>query len=666
MTKVALLIGVSEYEPGLTPLPSAVRDVEAMRQVLANPEMGGFAATDITVLPNPDRQTMEDAIYTLFANRQKDDLLLFYFSGHGVVDDGGEFYFASRSTRKDQGRLVPPTAVAAGSVQGWMQQSRSQRQVMILDSCFSGAFAKGVTAKDSGSVNVEQFLGGKGRAILTASTSTQYAFAHEGFDLSVYTHYLVEGIRTGGADRDNDGFIAVDELHDYASSKVKEAAPAMTPEFYPVKDGYRILLAKSPKDDPKLKYRKEVERRAPQGRFTIPARRLLNSLRGQLGLLPDVAEAIEAEVLQPFREYQRKLQEYEQTLIETLQGENPLSQYTLNDLKDYQQYLALLDADVAPIESKLLGQSLETPVIEPATVLQPQPNSATYFEFEVVTVNAEGKDKSRSPGRAQYFTEDLGNDVALEMVAIPASEFLMGAAANEQSASDDEMPQHRVKVPEFWMGKFAVTQSQWRQVAGLPKVKLALNPGPSYSKGAKRPVETVSWEEAVEFCDRLSHKTGNYYRLPSEAEWEYACRARTVRLSAQVEATTPFYFGETITTDLVNCNGTNPYGNAPEGEYREQTTEVGAFPPNGFGLYDMHGNVFEWCADPWHDNYQDAPTDGSVWTTNGNNERRVIRGGSWDYNPWSCRSAYRIRYAPGYTYYFIGFRVVCSAPRTLA
>jgi len=667
MTKVALLIGVSEYEPGLTSLPSAVRDVEAMRQVLANPEMGGFATADITVLPNPDRQTMADAIYNLFANRQKDDLVLFYFSGHGVVDDSGEFYFATRSTRKDHGRLVPPTAVDAQSVQRWMEQSRSQRQVIMLDSCFSGAFAKGVTAKDSGSVNVEQFLGGRGRAILTAATSTQYAFAQNGFDLSVYTHYLVEGIRTGGADLDDDGSITVDELHTYASGKVKEASPAMTPKFYPVEEGYKIILAKSPKDDPKLKYRKEVERRAPQGRFTIPARRLLNSLRGQLGLSVEAAEMIEAEVLQPFREYQRKLQEYEQTLIEALQLENPLSQDALNDLKDYQQHLALLDVDVAPIAAKRLGQFFDTPAIDSATSLQPQPDPTTYFEFEVVTVNAKGKEKSRSPGRARFFTEDLGNGVTLNMVAIPAGEFLMGATANERFTYDRETPQHRVKVPEFWMGKFAVTQAQWRQVAGWPKVNLALNPDPSNFKASKRPVETVSWFEAMEFCDRLSLfagsrlsvKTSKPYRLPSEAEWEYACRAGT---------TTPFYFGETITSDLVNYKGTNIYGNgnAFEGEDRGQTTKVGAFPPNGFGLYDMHGNVEEWCADPWHDNYQGAPSDGSVWTTNGNNESRVLRGGSSSQIPQNCRSASRCYIDLRRTINYLGFRIVCSAPRTLA
>jgi uncharacterized caspase-like protein len=246
MAKIALLIGVSEYEPGLDGLPSAVNDVAAMQQVLTNPGMGEFADADVTVLPNPNRQAMEDAIYNLFANRQREDLVLLYFSGHGMVDDGGEFYFASRLTRKEQGRLVPTTATAARSVCSWMEGSRSQHKVIILDSCFSGAFAKGVKAKDSGSVNPAQFLGSKGTAILTASTSTQYALTQEGFDLSIYTHYLVEGIRTGGADQDDDGFIGMEELHIYASSKVKEAAPAMTPEFYPVKEGYKILLAKSP------------------------------------------------------------------------------------------------------------------------------------------------------------------------------------------------------------------------------------------------------------------------------------------------------------------------------------------------------------------------------------------------------------------------------------
>ena len=358
MAKIALLIGVSDYESGLDGLPAAVNDAIAMQQVLTNPNMGEFADAAVTVLQNPDRQVMEDAIYNLFVNRQKEDLVLLYFSGHGVLDDGGEFYFASRFTRKDQGRLVPTTAVAARSVQGWLEQSRSQRKVIILDSCFSGAFAKGVKAKDSGSVNPERFLGGRGTAILTASTSTQYALTQDGFDLSVYTHYLVAGIRTGGADQDNDGFIGMEELHTYASSKVREAAPAMTPEFYPVKEGYKILLAKSPKDDPRLKYRKEAERRSASGRFTIPAKQLLISLRRDFGISNEVAEAIEAEVLKPYQEYQRKLQAYRTTLQDSLQEEEALSDETRTDLIDYRNHLGLKVEDAELIERELLGKPL--------------------------------------------------------------------------------------------------------------------------------------------------------------------------------------------------------------------------------------------------------------------------------------------------------------------
>jgi formylglycine-generating enzyme required for sulfatase activity len=179
---------------------------------------------------------------------------------------------------------------------------------------------------------------------------------------------------------------------------------------------------------------------------------------------------------------------------------------------------------------------------------------------------------------------------------------------------------------------------------------------PSRFSGAKRPVERVSWHDAVSFCAKISEKTGKNYRLPSEAEWEYACRAGT---------TTPFHFGETITTDLVNYNGNHTYGSAPKGQYRKQTTDVGSFPANQFGLYDMHGNVWEWCQDNWHDNYNGAPSDGSAWLNNNDNSYRLLRGGAWDYVSHNCRSASRSRYPPDYADGSFGFRVVCGgAART--
>ena len=269
---------------------------------------------------------------------------------------------------------------------------------------------------------------------------------------------------------------------------------------------------------------------------------------------------------------------------------------------------------------------------------------------------------------AQYFREDLGNDIQLDMMLIPGGTFIMGSPKEEEDSRDSERPQHEVTIEPFWLGQYQVTQAQWKFVAKLPQVNKELNPDPSRFKGDgstsltnNRPVEQVSWYDAVEFCDRLSRHTKRQYRLPSEAEWEYACRAGTK---------TPFHFGETITTDLANYNGNYTYGQEPKGVYREETTEVGSFGvANNFGLYDMHGNVYEWCLDDWHDNYTDAPADGSAWFSSDDKlsdktGRAVLRGGSWFNYPQACRSAYRYDSFRVNHYNDIGFRVVCVVGRT--
>ena len=250
------------------------------------------------------------------------------------------------------------------------------------------------------------------------------------------------------------------------------------------------------------------------------------------------------------------------------------------------------------------------------------------------------------------FFEKLEDDISLEMVLIPGGSFEMGAAENELESSEDELPQHLVTVPTFFMGRYPVTQAQWRAVAALPQEEITLETDPSNFKGDDRPVEKVNWHEAVEFCQRLSKKTGRDYRLPSEAEWEYACRAGTK---------TPFHVGETITTDLANYDGNYVYGKGTKGEYREETTPVGQFGvANNFGLCELHGNVWEWCADPWHSNYENTPTDGSVWEAGGDDSYRIIRGGSWSSDPGDCRSAYRRCSTPDDRSGSVGFRVVCA------
>jgi eukaryotic-like serine/threonine-protein kinase len=309
---------------------------------------------------------------------------------------------------------------------------------------------------------------------------------------------------------------------------------------------------------------------------------------------------------------------------------------------------------LAVVGGRLLGNSSQeqpgsldiTPTSTPEVLpTSQQPNSPTpkqlqSFKFETVTVNAKGAIANRRNQEAKYFVEDLGNGVTLEMVQIPGGTFTMGSPVGEAKRSDDEGPQHQVKVPGFYMGRYEVTQAQYQGIMGS---------NPANFKGEKRPVEQVSWNDAIEFCKKLSQKTGRTYRLPSEAEWEYACRAGT---------TTPFYFGETITADLVNFDGNSTYASAPKGVYRQQTTEVGKFPPNAFGLYDMHGNVWEWCQDTYNKNYNGAPTDGSAWLTGEDNTRKLLRGGSWSNDPEYCRSASRDGNNRVGRSVNIGFRVV--------
>ena len=280
------------------------------------------------------------------------------------------------------------------------------------------------------------------------------------------------------------------------------------------------------------------------------------------------------------------------------------------------------------------------------------PNEATQKRIIVTRYRTTG----------QYFTEPLGNGVGLDMVFIPGGKFLMGAPEDEPESQDRERPQHEVTLQPFFMGRYTITQAQWRVVASYLQIERELSPDPSRFKGDNRPVENVSWDDATEFCQRLSAETGREYKLSSEAQWEYACRAGT---------TTPFHFGETITTELANYNGTDDqwgsYGRGTKGEYRKQTTEVGSFLANRFGLHDMHGNVLELCEDDYHNSYKGAPTDGTAWIDSDRaNTDRVLRGGSWYGLPRGCRSAFRISYfRRGFILDIVGFRVVCVVPRTL-
>jgi formylglycine-generating enzyme required for sulfatase activity len=314
-------------------------------------------------------------------------------------------------------------------------------------------------------------------------------------------------------------------------------------------------------------------------------------------------------------------------------------------------------AQLTPISVETsTSTSSNTPVQSIGEPLEQNKPPLKPFPFKTVRLNERGQIIERPPITVNRFMEDLGKGLQLAMIEIPAGEFLMGSPGAETLGSeyewyklDFERPQHLVHVPRFYLGQALITQGQWQVLMGK---------NPSFFTGDDNlPVEKVSWLDSIEFCQKLSDKTGRTYRLPSEAEWEYACRAGSEK---------PFAFGKTINPEVVNYDGNYPYGKVSKGTYLEKTTLAGKFPANSFGLYDMHGNLWEWCLDEWVDNYSDAPVDGSVRgyaNLLDSNKNRVIRGGSWFYDGSSCRSAFRHYLTATHSYSFVGLRVVAVPAR---
>ncbi len=285
-------------------------------------------------------------------------------------------------------------------------------------------------------------------------------------------------------------------------------------------------------------------------------------------------------------------------------------------------------------------------------VRPPEPIAAKRSKLETVKANQQGEVIRRLRFEIDYFEENLGSGISLKMVRVPGGKFTMGAADGEKEANENEYPQQTLILPEFWMGQYVITQAQWRAAMG-PKVINAKQTAYISNRVKKplQPIENIFWTDAVDFCQKLSRQTRRDYRLPSNAQWEYACRAGAI---------TPFHFGDTLTPTLANYNGNYTYDQGPKGIYREQTTEVGCFPPNAFGLYDMHGNVWEWCLDGWQSFEAGGSSEQAVQRLSG--QKKSLRGGSWFYLPTNCRSAYHLTYPFHNRTDDIGFRVVCLAP----
>ncbi|MFN9668678.1 MAG: SAV_2336 N-terminal domain-related protein, partial [Pseudanabaena sp.] len=380
-------------------------------------------------------------------------------------------------------------------------------------------------------------------------------------------------------------------------------------------------------------------------------------------LLPDLpwGEAAGAEMM-PFAQVTSEVLRFWGGQYATLAEE-------LEQLGGVVSILEEFEFEVATIEfEETLEQQFQSPQ---ESVIPELPSIQLYpFRYQVAKIRVtESKPKKieivKSPREWRQFVEQIAEDLTLEMVYVPSGDLVMGAPAKEEGSYNDERPQHLVSVSAFLMGKYPITQAQYEAVMGTNPSRFKDMPD-----SPSRPVESVSWEDAQEFCKKLSELTGREYKLPSEAQWEYACRAMpsppTSRDKKEI-IYPPFHFGETISTKVANYNGDERYGRGEKGESRGATTPVDYFGvANEFGLCDMHGNVWEWCEDDWHGNYDGAPTDGSAWidikSEASNKNRHPLRGGSWVYNPQSCRSAYRGNNAFDHRDNNVGFRVISFAP----
>ena len=262
------------------------------------------------------------------------------------------------------------------------------------------------------------------------------------------------------------------------------------------------------------------------------------------------------------------------------------------------------------------------------------------ISFETVFIDLKGEISNKVTSECRILRQHLPDDVYLDLALIPAGSFLMGN--HLPGGYKDEKPQHYVHLNSFFMSVTGITQHQWKAVMGkLP---------PCRGKTLDHPVDRVSWIDAGNFCTKISRLTDKMYRLPSESEWEYACRAGS---------SAAFCYGNMITTDFCNYVGAHSYKGGPEGVYRHGPVPPGQFPPNKYGLYDMHGNLWEWCQDSWHDSYDGSPVDGEAWL-NGGTEERVLRGGSWHDPPDLCRSSCRLKLMPSEGEDYTGVRIALT------
>jgi formylglycine-generating enzyme required for sulfatase activity len=649
MTKnFAIVIGINKYHPtNFQALKYAKSDAESVRDFFR--QEAQFDEVNFFADDSPDLESKSGRSIPTYPSSGNLDSFLgdrfkipflssgdncwFFFAGHGLQYNQRDYLMPIDANPRE----VERTGIAIDYIRERLKSSGADNVILVIDACRTEG------ARDGMGVGGEAQ---PGVITIYSCSSTQKSWEIEALKQGAFTFALLEALRFTG----QENYGTAERLSTYLRSrvpalclehgKVPEQMPSIGIE--PLEKQHFVLLPQLLKPIDMqldvLRMKNDIYRLAFCEKNLSLAKQIWTRVSAlTLGKDEEVHAMLQSITLEKQRQQQenevrRQLEESQRQLQKAEEDHrSAITQAKLSAVAAMQNQVEELQSLLAEeqCQKDLLVAELQEKVKLIAKTNQ-------FLEEQIAKNKALAKNTSN---QNKYVTAQLPQNVALDMVRIPAGQFLMGSLEGQ----GNEKPQHSVEVAEFWMSKYLVTQAQWRSIAALPLVKQELKPDPSEFKGDLRPVENVSWLEVIEFCARLSSVlTGQRYRLPSEAEWEYACRAET---------TTKFYFGDDLTEKFANCSGV--IGG---------TTEVGIYPPNAFGLYDMHGNVWEWCQDHWHDNYQGAPIDGSAWT--GSNNICVLRGGSWYSNPRYCRSAYRLRNDADDHDGGSGFRVVYSPART--
>jgi formylglycine-generating enzyme required for sulfatase activity len=592
MGRHALLIGVSEFtDPRLSRLNAPINDVARLKGILEDAARGGFDSVDL--LPNKDFLDTRDRLSRFYHQRAPDDMLLLYYSGHGILGRGNRLYLATVGSNLD---LPRDRSIAAQEVRDFIAECRAERQIVVLDCCHSGAFAdrpKGGPSPPA--VTPETFsVEGTGLYVLTASDALQFAWDaaelrlgdEASGQLSQFTSWLVEGLE-GGQAAPGDEHITMDAIYRYLTQRAKGSAT--TPQRF-VHGGVGDLVISA------------------------------NPLAGASQIDPDIVAALEAD------HFRMRLGAV--TELASLIGEMGAAARGARRLLERHLQLERDFAVRQAIGKVLQPAEPHAPGTRPTPIHPQEPEESAAQPVAAAVADLAGfRDAAFAP----------------ELVVIPAGEFSMGSPDGEDGRFDDEGPRHRVTIGRrFAIGRYPVTFEEYDRFCEATRREKPSDQG--WGRG-RRPVINVGREDVQAYLGWLSRETGQAYRLPSEAEWEYACRAGTTKR---------YSFGDSITPQDAN------YGESKLG----RTSEVGAYQANPWGLHDMHGNVWEWVEDDWHDDYRGAPNDGSAWKeaeSDSANRRFVVRGGSWVNVPRDCRSAYRVRYDAGDRGLLLGFRVARTA-----